>query len=368
MDIKRKIASLRFYNSGLIKRNSSSHLCAKQLIGVQAQILSSAGLAIFNRLETYNIDQFKRDLFKDKNLIKLWGQRTTLHLFSKSDWPTICSANFTQKSWWSKKVEKKYNNHSKYLELIEQVENYAKDKGEFSRQMIKEKFNLDNTLLSSWGGIFIDLVAQGIICHTENRNKHSYFAHREYWLDDLIWETKTEEEAKLEILYRYLQNYAPATLNDFAYWAGITLTEAKSLFKKINEYFDEIVIDNEKFQMPISQKSIFNEIANYNEIVVLGRFDPILLAYKDKSWLIDNENYKKVWRVAGHIEASIIKDFNIIGTWTYKMKADSITYKIKPFYNLTSVDIKQIKNKLELVTFFFLKKNSSFEFDKGYHS
>ena len=33
---------------------------------------------------------------------------------------------------------------------------------------------------------------------------------------------------------------------------------------------------------------------------LLHRFDPMLLALKDKSWLIEDEHYKRVWGAGGH--------------------------------------------------------------------
>ena len=48
---------------------------------------------------------------------------------------------------------------------------------------------------------------------------------------------------------------------------------------------------------------------------LLGRWDPMLLALKDKSWLIDNEHKKKVWRPGGNVEATLLIHGRIAGTW-----------------------------------------------------
>ncbi len=39
---------------------------------------------------------------------------------------------------------------------------------------------------------------------------------------------------------------------------------------------------------------------------LLGRFDPMLLATKDKSWSIDEQHQKRVWRPGVQVEAVLL--------------------------------------------------------------
>ena len=46
---------------------------------------------------------------------------------------------------------------------------------------------------------------------------------------------------------------------------------------------------------------------------MLGRFDPILLAHKVKDWIVAPSYYDRVWRPAGHIEATVLEHGRAVG-------------------------------------------------------
>ena len=68
---------------------------------------------------------------------------------------------------------------------------------------------------------------------------------------------------------------------------------------------------------------------------LLYRFDPLLLATKDKSWLIDHEHKQKVWRPAAHVNAVLLVHGRIAGTWRYDRKAKGLSVRVVPFSKLS---------------------------------
>ena len=62
--------------------------------------------------------------------------------------------------------------------------------------------------------------------------------------------------------------------------------------------------------------------------------DPLLLATKDKSWLIDERDYKKVWRAAAHVEPVVLARGRIVGTWRYDRRARGLDVSVRPFAQL----------------------------------
>jgi hypothetical protein len=53
----------------------------------------------------------------------------------------------------------------------------------------------------------------------------------------------------------------------------------------------------------------------------LFRFDPVLLANKDKTWIVPARHYKKVWRIAAIVEGVILgEDGMAWATWKYEKK------------------------------------------------
>ena len=70
---------------------------ARDLVGVQAQVLSSAALSIALRSKG-STEQTTRAL-AERRLIRSWGMRGTLHLFDGDDFPTIVAALKVKEPW-----------------------------------------------------------------------------------------------------------------------------------------------------------------------------------------------------------------------------------------------------------------------------
>lgn len=72
---------------------------ARWLAGVQAQILPAAGLALWNRARPFTADTLARQLYAGRSLVKLWGQRGTLHLYPSKDKGDLVDAACYARVW-----------------------------------------------------------------------------------------------------------------------------------------------------------------------------------------------------------------------------------------------------------------------------
>ena len=85
---------------------------------------------------------------------------------------------------------------------------------------------------------------------------------------------------------------------------------------------------------------------------LLYRFDPMLLATRDKSWLIDDEHYKKVWRAAAHVEAVLLVRGRIAGIWRYDRKARGLVVRVSPFARLSATVSRAAEKRAAAVAAF----------------
>src|SRR5689334_23255915 len=64
----------------------------EQVLGVQAQVMSAAELAIGARVDGLTQEQVQRALWQDRTLVKTWAMRGTIHLFAAADLPLVVAA------------------------------------------------------------------------------------------------------------------------------------------------------------------------------------------------------------------------------------------------------------------------------------
>lgn len=313
----------------------------RHLVGVQAQMLASAGLSIAARTRGFTATMLETGLHADRTLIKLWGQRGTLHLYPAVDWPLLHGACFTGQTWWERRVVRRGGDVEAYRAAVERVAALLKARGVLSRDDVRSAaLDLPDGMLSSWGGVFADLVRRGIACHAGTQQATGRFAHREWWLPELSWSPPPSREANMAWCRGYLQAYGPATLKDLAYWRGVSLRKTRDWLSGLSQEVDTLDVEGTPM---LTLKG--DEVTPQETwpLRLLHRFDPLLLAHRDKSWLIDPDQRGRVWRPAGHIEPVILIRGRIEGTWRYRRRAKAIDLEMAPFGRLSKTQRREVE-------------------------
>ena len=188
---------------------------------------------------------------------------------------------------------------------------------------------MDVDLLSSWGGVFAQLVAEGSLCHIRPSGGEGRFAHRAHWLPELPWSRPTPEQVDTELARRYLHTFGPSTVQDYGYWRGISRARAREGFKA--QGGDLVSVGSsgkgwsgkESWMLEEDLDDLMDSPPSKQAwpVKLLYRFDPLVLGHREKSWIIDMQHYDKVWITGGHINGTILVGGRIKGTWNYRRKS-----------------------------------------------
>src|SRR4030095_8483316 len=89
-----RAAAWRMRQHFLDHRTPSTSLLkvASRLCGLHAQLLSSAELSAWARIDNLNRSAVRRALWDDRSLVKTWAMRGTLHLLPASEYPLWSAA------------------------------------------------------------------------------------------------------------------------------------------------------------------------------------------------------------------------------------------------------------------------------------
>ena len=112
------------------------------------------------------------------------------------------------------------------------------------------------------------------------------------------------DEALHELARRYFTTRERATAVDFAWWSGLTLTEAK------------------RGAEMVSAKRVRSDPSQ--SAVLLPAFDEYLVAYKDRSAFIDPAFAKRVNAGGGILKPTIVIDGLVVGTWKRTLTKDAV--------------------------------------------
>ncbi len=339
----------RLIAQGLVTPFADLQQAAQTLIGVQAQILSAAALALAGRTAQTTAADVTAALFGTRSLVRLWGQRHTLHLYAAADWPLIYAAQADRLTYFEREAQQNGQSPAAYHALLLQVAELLRARGTLGRSDLRSAgLPLDDAHLNGWGGIFSDLVRRGLACHAESDGE-ARMAHRDVWLPDLAWDPPTSDAANCALIRRYLQAFGPADAHDIAAWRGRPLREVRRWLALLADELEPVTIEGRPALMPAADTVTALPAAAELPPLLLGRFDQLLLAYADKTTFLDAAHQQAVRRPAGHLEATIWEHGRVIGTWRSDRRPDGLLVTLRPFRRFTRRQLSSYEQLAERV-------------------
>jgi hypothetical protein len=139
------------------------------------------------------------------------------------------------------------------------------------------------------------------------------------------------EEAVGELALRYFKSRGPATLADFAWWAGLTVTDAKKGVEAHRSQFIQEEVEEQRYwihsasPLPagrLSQSSPAASSPPATGIRVLPAFDEYTVAYKDRDLVLSPKHALRCGN--GIFKPILLNEGRIAGTWQRTIHKDHI--------------------------------------------
>jgi len=129
--------------------------------------------------------------------------------------------------------------------------------------------------------------------------------------DERVPASKTfgREEALAELARRYFKSHGPATVQDFVWWSGLTVTDANIAIELIDRDLRKEMVAEKLYVGPRSRRTA--RPSKYSTHL-LPAFDEYNVAYKARDLVIDGGAPLSTWDALGPM---IIVDGKAVGTW-----------------------------------------------------
>ncbi|HYR29531.1 MAG TPA: crosslink repair DNA glycosylase YcaQ family protein, partial [Thermoanaerobaculia bacterium] len=179
--------------------------------------------------------------------------------------------------------------------------------------------------------ILFALAHEQLICFGPRHGKQPTFVMLEEWLPPRRG-SLTREESLGQLAGRYLRGHGPAGPADLAWWAGLTPKEAK----------EALAIAGAP-EIPA---------ARTRRVHLLPAFDEYTVAYRDRSAVVDAAFAKKVNAGGGMINAIVVIDGLVAGTWKRTFHGPSVDVKVTAFRALTERERRGVDSAIARYTRF----------------
>ncbi|MGS2739730.1 winged helix DNA-binding domain-containing protein [Sinomicrobium sp. M5D2P17] len=179
---------------------------------------------------------------------------------------------------------------------------------------------------------------EGILCSGGIKDKQMTYA----LLDERVpaYDVPDRDESLAKLAEIYFTSHCPATVQDFIWWSGLSITDARKATEMIKSGFSAEKIGDTEYLFPIA---FSGKTTHMHSIHVLPAFDEFLISYKDRSASLPPKHQHKAVSNNGIFWPVITHRGNVIGTWKRTIKKDKVKIELNYLINPG----KEIKVKTE---------------------
>ena len=181
----------------------------------------------------------------------------------------------------------------------------------------------------------------GLVCSGERKGKQITYA----LLDERapLSAPIHRDEALGKLAKVYFQSHSPATMKDFSWWSGLSITESRKAIEHIKEQLETFTIDKTVYYV-LPSKAIEIEA---KAIHLLPAFDEYMVSYADRTAALSAEFTKQAITSNGIFSPIIVHKGKVIGIWKRKQKPKFVEIDIQLFEPI-SMDLKlEIKDSFK---------------------
>jgi hypothetical protein len=293
-----------------------SYMCA-----MQAQDYSMAKWAIGVRLSG-STESMVENSIRDGQIIRTHVLRPTWHFISADDihWMHQLTAPGILNRLKSRHYELELTAAilKKSFTLMEKAlrGGIHRTREEMAGLLIRAGIATDNNRMSH---LLLRAELEGILCSGATRGNKTTYA----LLSERILKTNTlhKDEALSLLAQKYFISRFPATLQDFVWWSGISVTEAKRALEMNRScLFSEKIGEQTYFR----HESSSTLVSRSKSLFLLPAFDELLLSYKDRSAILPPGKTNIAISSNGIFRPVIVVNGRVIGTWKRSINKNTV--------------------------------------------
>jgi hypothetical protein len=305
---------------------------------VQAQDYLAAKWAVGQRLPDSTDSEIEQALAKG-DILRTHVMRPTWHFVSPADIRWMLALAALRVNALSAYYYRQSNLDAAFFVRSHKVVAKALQGGhEFTRTEIASVLKRAGLVVNErMGHIMLRAELDGVVCSGARRGKQFTYA----LLDERAPRSRTlsRNEALAELSTRYFTSHGPATLQDFVWWSGLTVKDARTGLEMVKSKLLSEVSGGQSYWMPDS----IPPARNVGRAYLLPNFDEYIVGYADRRAICD-EVYAKTADSRGNVlfNHTIILDGKIAGTWKRSLAKERVIIEARPFTSISTTQARKI--------------------------
>lgn len=305
------------------------------MVAVQTQYAQSLNHALAARSSNPEPDFERRGLVPDGNLVKSWTLRNTVHTHTREEFRIVLSAIGRQRYQRNRAGMIRWLGVTdEWFDKLERETLEALTEGPLTRKELHERVpSLRSIPWAGWGADVKGLAYLGKLSFIGVGSEQRFALRHGF---------EPVEGAMEELARRYFASYGPATSKDFRLWVGCSAVEAKKTFDAVRHELQRVEVEG-----CVEPRYLLGDmdVPEPRAAVLLAKFDPVAMGWFDRSFLFPAECLKRVYRIAGQVEAVFLLRGEAAGTWRLSRSAKGIVVTMEPWRRLLKYETKALERE-----------------------
>ena len=346
MKLNRKQAAVwRVHRQHLDQRARAGSMLAvaSRLCGLHAQVMSSAELTLWTRVEGLDRRAVQRALWEERSLVKTWAMRGTLHLLPASELHLWHAALSISRRYLRPNAWRNYFGITlEELDALTDAIATALEGRELTRkELVQHVGRLTGSAAlgaklaeNSRGTILKPAAFTGRLCFAQSLGQRVRFTHPATWLAARVAQKADPETTMVDITRRFLAAYGPATHRDLSRWwgGGGGVTAVRKRIAQLGGEVVEVSIDGTQAWMLSAHVRKLRDLPMKRSVRLLPGFDQyVVAASHHASHLLPGNLRSRVYRPQGWISPVLLVNGFMQGVWRHEIKGSRIEVVIEPF-------------------------------------
>jgi hypothetical protein len=324
-----------------------------EIAGLHAQIMSSAKLTAWARVEGLARGAVADALWRDRTLVKTWAMRGTLHLLPAGEYPLWQAALSTRRGYELASWQRAFGLTLEQLEAMLVAIEQSLDGRVLSREALAAEVarrtgsaELGSRLRSGWGSMLKPAASRGKLCFGPSEGQRVSFTRPDQWLAG--WHEEDPEAALLETARRYLRSAGAVTREDYARWWGVQPPQGGRVLRALG---DELVPVEVGGTRAFALAADADEIASSSPagtVRLPPAFDQyVVTATRHAETLMPGPFKERVHRSQGWLSPVLLAGGRMLGTWRQEASGKRLGVTIEPFTKLSAAVRRQAAAEAE---------------------
>lgn len=307
----------------------------ERLVGVPAGRPETPYLALQARLPSLTAGDIGYLMHRQSALLRAYVMRRAPYLVALSQYETILTATSRQRDGlYGRALTELADREAVEAEVVRLVEtNGPMTDDELGEALSVELSRDTRQQLINY------LCARGVLIKAGVRGSWRsnvyVYALLKRWQPNIPAGERDPKAARTRLVARYLETYGPATLADIAWWTGFSQGRARRALDRL-----AAVLPVAEIRLPALSADVYmlaDDLAQLEAwqppeapvVNFLPAFDPYLVAYEDRSRLVNDAGHDRVfYDGAGRSEPAVLYNGKVIGVWKYEVEDRRLVYEL----------------------------------------